>query len=92
MEILKVSATTDPSKLANAVCAVLRGSGEVAVTAMGARAVHNAVRGVALARGRMLVEGSDLSVKPMFSPLRMDGGDNLRSGVKLVVRKERAAT
>ncbi|MGB9662435.1 MAG: stage V sporulation protein S [Moorellaceae bacterium] len=90
MEILKVSATTDPAKLANAVCAVLRGSGEVAVTAMGTRAVHNAVRGIALARGRMLVEGSDLGVKPMFSPLRLDGGDNLRSGIKFIVQKEKA--
>ncbi|WP_338835884.1 stage V sporulation protein S [Neomoorella thermoacetica] len=91
MDVLKVSASTDPSKLSGAVSAAIRGSGEVAVTAMGAQAVFNAVRGIAIARGRALVEGSDFDVKFMFRPLRLDGGDRERSAIKFVVKKVDAA-
>jgi stage V sporulation protein S len=87
MDVLKVSASTDPSKLSGAITAVVRGSGEVAVTAMGAQAVFNAVRGITIARGRALVEGTDFDVKFTFHPLRLDGGDKERSAIKFIVKK-----
>ena len=51
MEVLRVSANSSPSSVAGAIASVMRTSGEVEVQAVGAGAVNQAVKSIAIARG-----------------------------------------
>ena len=60
MEILKVSATSQPKSVAGAMAAVLREKGAVEVQAVGAGAVNQAVKSIAIARGYVAPNGIDM--------------------------------
>lgn len=60
MEVLRVSANSSPSSVAGAIASVMRTSGEVEVQAVGAGAVNQAVKSIAIARGYLAPVGIDL--------------------------------
>jgi len=65
--VLKVSSKTNPKKLAGAIYQALKqNGGEVCLQAIGAGAVNQAVKGVAIARGFAAPEGANLKVVPGF--------------------------
>ncbi len=64
--ILKVSATTDPQSVASAITNALYESNEVPVRAVGAGAVNQAAKGVAIARGYVAPRGLDLVCRVGF--------------------------
>lgn len=71
---LKVSGSTDPKKLAGAICKSLEeNGGEIAVQAIGAAAVNRAVKGIAIARAMAAPEGADLKVVPGFKDIELNG-------------------
>lgn len=75
MEVLKVSSRTDAKKLARAIYHELRkNGGEATLQAVGAKAVNQAVKGVAVARGLAAPEGYDLEVVPGLVEVKMDDG------------------
>lgn len=51
METLKVSSKSDPNRVAGALANVLRDKGNVEIQAIGAGALNQAIKGVAIARG-----------------------------------------
>lgn len=61
MEILKVSAESSPKAVAGALSAVFRENGRVEVQAVGAGAVNQAVKAIAIARGYVAPNGTDRS-------------------------------
>ena len=66
MEVLRVSANSSPSSVAGAIASVMRTSGEVEVQAVGAGAVNQAVKSIAIARGYLAPVGIDLVSIPAF--------------------------
>jgi stage V sporulation protein S len=82
-EVLKVRATTRPAALAGAIAGILREGGSPEVQAIGASAVYQAVKAVAIARRYLVVDGLDLSCRPGFLDVSMGG--EVRTAVRLVI-------
>ena len=85
MESLKVSTKSVPKSVAGAIAAVVRGGNSVGIDAIGAGAVNQAVKSVAIARGYVAPNGIDLIVIPAFSQINVDG--ELRTSIKLIVER-----
>ncbi|HOO64501.1 MAG TPA: stage V sporulation protein S [Synergistaceae bacterium] len=73
MEILKVSAQSQPKSVAGAIAAVLREEGLVELQAVGAGAVNQAVKSIAVARGYVAPNGIDMVCIPAFSKVEIEG-------------------
>ncbi|MBO9370715.1 MAG: stage V sporulation protein S [Chloroflexi bacterium] len=73
MAILKVAADSRPLAVAGAIAGVIRERGRVDVRAIGASAVNQAVKAVAIARVYLMPEGIDIVCIPSFSEVVIDG-------------------
>lgn len=85
MEALRVSAKTQSGKLAGSIAGVMREAGEVKIQAVGAGALNQAVKGIAIARGFLAPQGIDIYVIPGFTNVEMSEGE--RTSIVLEVRK-----
>lgn len=83
MEVLKVSAKSQPKSVAGALSAVLRDNGVVEIQAVGAGAVNQAVKAIAIARGFVAPNGIDLIAIPAFSEIEIEG--EARTAIKFIV-------
>jgi stage V sporulation protein S len=83
-EILKVSATSKPKAVAGAVAAVLREKGSVELQAVGAGAVNQAVKAIAITRGFVAPNGIDLIAIPAFTKVDIDGEE--RTAIRFLVQ------
>jgi stage V sporulation protein S len=83
MEVLKVSSKSSPNAVAGALAGVIREKGSVEIQAIGAGAINQAVKAVAIARGFVAPNGIDLICIPAFTEIVIDGED--RTAVKLIV-------
>jgi len=83
MEVLKVSAHSQPKSVAGALAAVLRDRATAEIQAVGAGAVNQAVKAIAITRGFVAPNGIDLEVVPAFSEIQIDGED--RTAIKFIV-------
>lgn len=84
MEILKVSSKSKPNSVAGAVAAILRENNSVEIQAIGAGAINQAVKAVAIARGFVAPSGSDLICIPAFTDVKIEEED--RTAIKLIVK------
>jgi stage V sporulation protein S len=66
METLKVSSKSEPKSVAGAIAAIVRNGEVVEISAIGAAAVNQAVKSVAVARGYVAPNGIDLVCIPAF--------------------------
>ena len=82
MEVLRVSANSSPSSVAGAIASVMRTSGEVEVQAVGAGAVNQAVKSIAIARGYLAPVGIDLVSIPAFGSVII--ADQERTGMRFI--------
>lgn len=83
MEVLKVSARSNPNAVAGALAGVIRGSGAAEMQAVGAGALNQAVKAIAIARGFVAPHGMDLICVPAFADIKIDGEE--RTAIKLIV-------
>ncbi|HMM21425.1 MAG TPA: stage V sporulation protein S [Selenomonadales bacterium] len=83
MEVLKVSAQSNPKSVAGALAAVLREKGSAEVQAVGAGAVNQAIKAVAIARGFVAPNGIDLVTVPAFAEITIDGEE--RTAIRFIV-------
>lgn len=83
MEVLKVSAQSKPKSVAGALAAVLRERGSAEVQAVGAGAVNQAVKAIAITRGFVAPNGIDLVTIPAFVEIQIDGEE--RTAIKFIV-------
>ncbi|OGO78532.1 MAG: stage V sporulation protein S [Clostridiales bacterium GWB2_37_7] len=83
MDILKVSAQSQPKSVAGALAAILREKSTAELQAVGAGAVNQAVKAIAITRGFVAPNGIDLVVVPAFSEIVIDGED--RTAIKFLV-------
>lgn len=86
MEILKVSAKSRSTAVAGAIAGVMRESGHAEVQAIGAGAVNQAVKAVAIARNYLAEDGMDIYCIPAFTEVMI--GDQERTAIKLIVEKK----
>ena len=83
LEILKVAATSKPVAVAGAIAGVVRTQHKVEVQAIGAGAINQAVKAIAISRGYVAPGGLDLVCIPSFINISIDGEE--RTGIRLVV-------
>ena len=73
MEILKVSSRSNPNSVAGAMAGVVRQSSAVEVQVVGAGALNQAVKAIAIARGYLAPSNIDLICIPAFADIEIDG-------------------
>jgi len=73
LETLKVSSSSVPKSVAGAIAAISRNSIQVDLVAIGASAVNQAVKSIAIARGYVAPNGIELICIPSFSQIEVDG-------------------
>ena len=83
MEILKVSSKSNPNSVAGALANVFREKGMVEVQAVGAGALNQAIKSIAIARGFVAPSGKNLVCIPAFSDITIEGEE--RTAIKLIV-------
>ena len=83
-EVLKVSADSKPKAVAGALAAVLREKGSVEVQAVGAGAVNQAVKAIAITRGFVAPNGIDLIAIPAFTKVELEGEE--RTAIRFLVQ------
>ncbi|WP_371371297.1 stage V sporulation protein S [Sporomusa aerivorans] len=83
MEVLKVSAQSNPKSVAGALAAVLRERGSAEVQAVGAGAVNQAIKAIAISRGFVAPNGIDLVTIPAFAEIAIDGEE--RTAIRFIV-------
>jgi len=83
MNVIKVSAGSRTSSVAGAIAGVVREHHRAEVQAIGAGAVNQAVKAVAIARGYLLEDGIDVVCVPEFTTVDIEGKE--RTAVRLVV-------
>ena len=83
MDIIKVSAKSRSTAVAGAIAGVIRGSGRAEVQSIGAGAVNQAIKAVAIARGYLALEGLDIICIPMFAEVDIEGQE--RTAIKMLV-------
>ena len=91
MGLLKVSSRSNPNAVAGAFAGVVREQGFVEVQVVGAGAVNQAIKAVAIARSMLGVQDVDLVCIPSFAEIEIDGEP--RTAMQLVVeRRDRGQT
>ncbi|MDK2932351.1 MAG: stage sporulation protein [Clostridiales bacterium] len=83
MEVLKVSSKSSPNSIAGALAGVIREKGVAEIQAIGAGALNQSVKAVAIARGFLAPSGIDLICIPAFTDILIDGEE--RTAIKLIV-------
>ena len=83
MEVLKVSARSRSTAVAGAIAGVVRETGRAEVQAIGAGAVNQATKAVAIARSYLSLDGIDVVCIPSFTDVMI--GDQERTAIKLTV-------
>ncbi len=83
METLKVGSKSNPNSVAGALANLFKEKGNVEIQAIGAGALNQAIKGVAIARGFVAPSGKNLVCIPAFTDIVIDGEE--RTAIKLIV-------
>ena len=86
METLKVSTKSNPNSVAGALANVFREKGKVEIQAVGAGALNQAIKAIAIARGFVAPSGKNLVCIPSFSDIQIDG--ETRTAIKLLIESK----
>jgi stage V sporulation protein S len=83
LETLKVSSKSNPNSVAGAIAGAVRQVGSVDVQVVGAGALNQAVKAIAIARGFLASPDIDLVCVPSFADIEIDGES--RTAIRLSV-------
>ncbi|MFA6749240.1 MAG: stage V sporulation protein S [Candidatus Riflebacteria bacterium] len=83
MEILRVASSSNPKSVAGAIIAILEQTGELALLAVGAGAVNQSVKAIAIARSYMITRNISLAAKISFARTFIDGFE--KTAIKFVI-------
>ncbi|MBM7572453.1 stage V sporulation protein S [Aquibacillus albus] len=83
MEVLKVSSKSNPSSVAGAIAGMLRENGKTEIQAIGAGAINQSIKAVAIARGYIAPSGINLICIPAFTTITINNEE--RTAIKLIV-------
>lgn len=82
-EVLKVSSKSNPNSVAGALAGVIREKGSAEMQVIGAGALNQAVKAIAIARGFVAPSGLDLICTPAFTDIEINGEE--RTAIRLLV-------
>ncbi len=82
-DVLRVSATSSVGAVAGALAGTIRERGKAELHTIGAGALNQAVKAVAVARGYLAPSGYNLVCVPAFYDVMIDG--EKKTGLKLLV-------
>lgn len=86
MEVLKVSTKSNPNSVAGALAGIMREKGNAEIQAVGAGAINQSVKAIAIARGFLAPGGIDMFCVPAFIDIDIDGEE--RTAIKFIVQKK----
>ena len=87
MVVLRVSSHSEPNAVAGAVAGTVREHGRAEIQTIGAGALNQAIKSIAVARGFLAPSGRDLVCRPAFVDVEIDG--SARTAIKLFVEPAR---
>jgi len=89
MEILKVASHSRPSAVAGAIARLIKTEGRAEIQTIGAGAVNQAIKAVAIARGYLTPSGIDLVCTPSFIDVEVN--EDQRTAIRLIVESKNQA-
>ena len=84
MDLVKVSSKSNPGSVAGALASMIKEHDSIEMQAIGAGALNQAVKAIAIARGFVAPIGIDLVCIPSFTEVKIEDDD--RTGIKLIVK------
>ena len=84
MNVLKVAAKSNPTAVAGALAGVVRERGTAELQAIGAAAINQAVKAIAITRGFVAPNGIDLIAIPAFTKVEIEGEE--RTAIRFLVQ------
>ena len=83
MDVMKVSSKSNPNSIAGAIAGIIKEKNRVEIQAVGAGAINQAVKAVAIARGFVAPMGMDLICIPAFADIMIE--EEHRTAIKLII-------
>jgi stage V sporulation protein S len=83
MDVLKISSKSNPNSVAGAIAGLIKEKGKAEMQAIGAGAINQAIKAIAIARGFVAPSGVDFICIPAFTEVKIENED--RTGIKLIV-------
>lgn len=83
MDFLKVSSKSSPASVAGAIAGMVKDGVPVNLQAVGAGAVNQAIKAIAIARGFLIPTGVDISCAPTFADI--DIGGQSRTAIRIAI-------
>lgn len=83
MEYLKVSSKSSPASVAGAIAGMVKDGVPVNIQSVGAGAVNQAIKAVAIARGFLIPTGVDISCAPTFADININGES--RTAIRIAI-------
>ena len=84
MDYLKVSSKSSPASVAGAIAGLVKDGKPVEIQSVGAGAVNQAVKAIAIARGCLIPSVLDVTCVPTFQDIEISGES--RTAIRLSVR------
>jgi stage V sporulation protein S len=81
--VLKVSSKSNPNSVAGAIAGSIRESGMTEIQAIGAGALNQAIKAIAIARGYVAPSGINLVFVPAFTDVVINNEN--RTAIKLLI-------
>ena len=88
LEVLKVSSNSTPNSVAGAIAGVIREKHCVELQAVGASAVNQAIKAIAIASGYLAPTGIELICKPAFVNVTIE--EENRTAIKIIVEDRKS--
>jgi stage V sporulation protein S len=86
IKLLKVSSKSKPNSVAGAIAGMIRSSSRVQIQTIGAGALNQAIKGIAIARGFIAPTGHELICIPYFRDIEING--EVKTAIVLTVESK----
>lgn len=86
IKLLKVSSKSKPNSVAGAIAGIIRSDTRVQIQTIGAGALNQAIKGVAIARGFIAPTGQDLVCTPYFRDIEVNG--EIKTAIVLTIESK----
>lgn len=83
METMKVSSTSNPTSVAGAIASMVRETEKIQIQVIGAAALNQAIKAIAIARGYIVPTGKELKCIPSFHDLSIE--DKEITAIRLLI-------
>lgn len=84
--ILKAKNNTEPNKMAGAIAQIIKEGKKLSIQAVGAGAVNQAIKSIAIARRYTVDKGIDLYIIPVFADIVIEG--RTVTAIRLIIKEE----